>query len=113
MRTRVVRVFQDPFDVYIGRPTRGLWGSAWQNPFKIGHPHPTTGAPMARADVLEQFRLYINAPAQQHLRARLGELRGKVLGCWCATKGGITAADPLVCHGQILAEMADAGAPDG
>ena len=30
--------------------------------------------------------------------AQLPELKGKVLGCWCAPEG---------CHGDVLAELAD------
>ena len=34
-------------------------------------------------------------------------LRGKTLACWCAPPGGLGAADALVCHGQVLAALAD------
>jgi hypothetical protein len=37
--------------------------------------------------------------SQPALIAALGELRGKVLGCWCK---------PALCHGDVLAEFADA-----
>ena len=40
-------------------------------------------------------------PSRPDLLARLGELRGKALGCWCA---------PLACHGDVLA---GAAAEDG
>ncbi|MBX6723654.1 MAG: DUF4326 domain-containing protein, partial [Dactylosporangium sp.] len=34
------------------------------------------------------------------LMARLPELRGRVLACWCA---------PKPCHGDVLARLADEG----
>jgi hypothetical protein len=36
---------------------------------------------------------------QPELMAALGEIRGKVLGCWCK---------PAACHGDVLARLADA-----
>lgn len=92
MATTVVNVKHDPFDVYIGRGTRwygGLKGSVWANPFKIG-PDGTRG------EVIETYRQrLLSTPS---LLARVGELRGKALACWCS---------PLPCHGDVLAELAD------
>jgi hypothetical protein len=45
---------------------------------------------------------------QPALLADLRELKGKTLACWCAPRGGLTADDPLICHGQVLARLADA-----
>jgi len=82
----VVHCKKDPHDVYIGR------GSKWGNPFKIGE-HGT------REEVIAAYVEWINAPEQADLRrdARL-ELRGKVLGCFCA---------PKACHGEILYTIAN------
>ncbi len=79
----VVHCKREKFDVYIGRP--GKWG----NPFTI----PFDGS---REEVIEKYRAWIQT--QPELFAALSELRGKVLGCWCA---------PLACHGDILAELAN------
>ena len=80
-----------PGDVYIGR--RDRWGkfeaSPWANPYRIG-PDGT------RAEVVEKYRPYI--AGRPDLLARLGELKGKRLACWCA---------PEACHGDVLAELAD------
>ena len=73
-----------PYDVYIGR------GSDWGNPFKIGPDQD-------RATVVARYRDYI--AGRPDLLVRLGELRGKRLACFCA---------PLTCHGDVLAELADA-----
>jgi len=45
---------------------------------------------------------------QPKLLARLPELRGKVLGCWCAPKGGLPGnINGHICHGEVLAALAD------
>ena len=71
------------YDVYIGRP------SPWGNPFKIGRDGD-------RSTVIQKYRTWLLT--QPSLLARIPELRGKVLGCWCA---------PLPCHGDVLAQIAD------
>ena len=81
---RVVHCRQEPFDIYIGRP------SPWGNPFRIGR-HGS------RLAVLEKYQCWLNGQPELQARARK-ELRGKVLGCWCA---------PLPCHGDILARIAN------
>lgn len=83
MKTTVVHCKRAPFDVYIGRP--GKWG----NPFEIGRDG-------TREEVIAKYREWI--AQQPRLLAALPELRGKVLGCWCAPKG---------CHGDVLAQLAD------
>jgi hypothetical protein len=101
---RTVNVkFGEPYDVYIGRRMvyrgRSLPASRWANPFKIG-------AAQSRDVALERFRSYLLETPE--LLAVLPELRGKTLACWCAPVGGLTAADPIICHGQVLAQLADA-----
>lgn len=82
--SKVVHCKKESFDVYIGRP--GKWG----NPFVIG-------LDGTRREVVERYRAYLmNSP---DLLASLPELEGKTLGCWCA---------PLPCHGDVLAELANA-----
>ena len=77
----VVHHKRSAFDIYIGRP--GPWG----NPFEIGRDG-------SRVEVIEKYRAWI--VKQDDLLARLPELRGKILGCWCA---------PLPCHGDVLLEL--------
>lgn len=100
--TRVVHVRRAPhFDIYIGRPMGGQPGQGWGNPFKIGRDG-------TREEVIEQYRAWIlNQPA---LLARLPELRGKVLGCWCKPSAGFNGR--LLCHGQVLAGLADGVPPE-
>lgn len=81
--TTVVHCKVSPYDVYIGRP------SIWGNPFNIGHDGD-------REEVVEKYRQWIMC--QPQLLARLPELQGKRLGCFCT---------PQLCHGEVLAELAD------
>jgi hypothetical protein len=78
---RVVHFKKEPYDLYIGRPSK------WGNPFEIG-PDGT------RKEVIEKYRQYVlNNP---ELMASLHELKGLTLGCWC---------HPLKCHGDVLVEL--------
>lgn len=80
----VVHCKREPFDVYIGRPSK------WGNPFVIGKDG-------GREEVLSKYRSYMKGSLGLCQQAR-EELRGKVLGCWCA---------PQPCHGDVLAEIAN------
>lgn len=84
---KVVHCKREPYDVYIGRPARGIPGSIWGNPFQIGK-HGT------RDEVIEKYREYVLSKPE--LLGQLESLRGKVLGCWCS---------PQACHGEILIEL--------
>ena len=92
--TRVINIrTREPYDVYIGRanPRYRLGRSKWANPFKPGPDGD-------RDAVLAKYRDWIQT--QPELLAQVGELRGKVLACWCK---------PEACHGDILAELAENG----
>jgi hypothetical protein len=83
MSTRVVHCKEEPYDVYIGRPSK------WGNPFKIGRDG-------TREVVLQKYQVWL--AEQWDLLDSLDEVRGKVLGCHCK---------PYGCHGDILALVAD------
>jgi len=76
--TCVVNRHYEEFDVYIGR------GSDWGNPFRIGPDGD-------REQVIERYRHWLFA--RKDLLARLDELDGKRLGCYCS---------PQKCHGDVL-----------
>lgn len=82
--TSVVHCKKEPYDIYIGR------GSKWGNPFKIGE-HGT------REQVIALYCDHIGS--RDDLLAALPEIKGKTLGCWC---------HPKACHGDVLAELAEA-----
>lgn len=87
----VVHSKKAPYDVYIGRP------SEWGNPFS--HQKGTLAAHRVatREEAISKYEKWILS--RPDLVARIQkELRGKVLGCWCA---------PLACHGDVLAKIAN------
>lgn len=89
---RVVNVRSgEPYDVYVGRANKryGLPQSPWANPFKVGPDGE-------RWEVINRYVDWIHQ--QPDLMARLPELRGKVLGCWCA---------PAECHADVLVALAN------
>jgi hypothetical protein len=88
--TRVVNIYREDYDVYIGRPGKGQSGK-WGNPFSKG----------TREENVAAFREWILT--QPHLLLDLHELKGKRLGCFCA---------PKACHGDVLAELAEAVYPE-
>lgn len=79
--TKVVNCRSVCYDVYIGRP------SIWGNPFEIGKDG-------TRAEVIDKYRRWI--VQQPELMAKLHELDGKTLGCWC---------HPKACHGDVLVDL--------
>lgn len=83
-------------DVYIGRavPRLRLKGSPWGNPFRV----KTYG----REGAIAAFRRWVTtsqAAEAVWIREHVHLLRGKRLGCFCK---------PAECHGDVLAEMAEA-----
>lgn len=82
MNDLVVHCKRLSYDIYIGRP------SSWGNPFTIGRDG-------TREEVIEKFRQSLTPEMIQRCKK---ELKGKVLGCWCA---------PKACHGDVLAKIAD------
>lgn len=85
---KVVHCKKEPYDVYIGRP------SFWGNQFTIGKDGTREEVVQKYKEHLERV-LFLNPEVKEKL---VRELKGKVLGCWCA---------PLSCHGDILMELAN------
>jgi len=83
MKAKVVHCKKEPYDVYCGRP------SIWGNKFTIGKDG-------TRDEVIEKYHKWILT--QPDLLARLPELAGKTLACWCA---------PLACHCDILVKLVE------
>lgn len=80
---KVVHVNKELYDVYIGRPSK------WGNPFKIGRDG-------TREEVIKKYKHWICY--QPGMLEMVEELRGKILGCWCA---------PKPCHGDVLLKIAN------
>ena len=88
---RVVHCKRSPYDVYIGRPSK------WGNPFSHLAPDRTIAEfrVASRQEAIARYEEWLLG--QPELVAALPELRGKVLGCWCA---------PKPCHGEVLVRLA-------
>lgn len=84
----VVHCQKTKYDVYCGRPSK------WGNPFEIGKDGN-------REQVIQKFKEYLLK--HPTLFSEVKELKGKVLGCWCA---------PKACHCDILAEIANSEIDD-
>lgn len=130
MRTTVINVRgkdraalqADPLFLYVGRRCAGWPASPFGNPFRVGmdpiqavnllttddYPKPYWIAfdgllTAAKAVECYEKRLRFHRP---DLMARLPELKGRRLGCWCCDFDGI-AAPPRPCHAVVLARLAD------
>lgn len=66
--------------------------SRWGNPFVVNEDG-------SREEVVAAYRDHY-LPHKPSLQRRVGDLRGKLLLCWCA---------PELCHGDVLAELAGVG----
>ena len=75
--------------MYIGRP------SPWGNPYLLRDEQD-------RRQVIERYVAYLETMPELVRQAR-HELREKHLLCWCA---------PLMCHGDVLALVADGLSPE-
>ena len=90
---RVVHNKKDPYDVYIGRPSK------WGNPFS--HLEDSTQAKFKvkdRKEAIDSYKEWITEGDGKHLLEDLHELDGKTLGCWCKPKS---------CHGDVLVKLVE------
>lgn len=76
--TKVVHCKKEPYDVYIGRPSK------WGNPYEIGKDG-------TREEVIAKYDQWFWK--ESNLLKDLSELKGQTLGCWC---------HPKACHGDLL-----------
>lgn len=92
MKTKVVNKYHSlPYDVYIGR------GSKWGNPYSHLDSAIAEYRVETREEAIDKYREWI--VEQPELMDSLHELKGKTLCCFCK---------PAPCHGDVLAELADA-----
>ena len=89
MKTNVVNLKNEKYDVYIGRAGRGQDGY-FGNPFMLS-------AGQSRGSSLDKYRAYFydRLKKDHEFRNRINGLRGKTLGCFCK---------PYPCHGDVIAE---------
>jgi len=95
LKTRVVHCKKEPYDVYIGRPSK------WGNPFSHKKGTKAEFVVGSRDEAVDRYFYWlVSSEEGKKLFARIHtELKGKVLGCWCK---------PQICHGDVLARIADA-----
>jgi hypothetical protein len=86
----VVHCEKESYDVLIDRTT--IWG----NPYSYKDGTLAKYRVKTRSEAIQKYREYILDNPE--LLAKLPELRGKVLGCWCK---------PAACHGDVLEELAN------
>ena len=94
MTTRIVNIYKEPYDVYIGRAGKDKDGT-FGNPFNSDD----------REKDIQLFKEYFHKKIKDDhtFRIKVLGLQGKRLGCFCK---------PKLCHGDIIAEYLDAiGAP--
>ena len=92
-KTRVVNLYQEDYDVYIGRAGRGFDGY-FGNPFLPEGWHSSTERELAIAKYTEYFHRRV--ATDQTFAQRVLDLRGCTLGCFCK---------PMPCHGDVIAEF--------
>lgn len=108
--TRVVNVRSgERYDVYCGRPGKGLEGP-FGNPFVVGGGFSRGEAVKAFAEWFVQALL--QDPAYKSRVENILKLPAQfdpiVLACFCAPiPGFLTAKKPHVCHAQVIAEYID------
>ena len=98
MKTTVVNIRAvDHYDVYIGRPGRGIAGP-FGNPVIVDEMCPVCDKIHKRAsETISCYKEYFEwrAGCDAVFRQMVLELRGKTLGCFC---------HPRKCHGDIIVE---------
>ena len=85
MVIKVVNLYKEPYDVYIGRAGKGQDGK-WGNPFFEG---------TKEENIAKYEKHLLESP---ELMQALPELLNKRLGCFCK---------PKACHGDILKKHAE------
>jgi hypothetical protein len=95
--TKVVNLYVEPFDVYIGRGIGRGRGSKWGNLFS--HKNDTLAAlkVATREEAIDCHRTYLLTNRDLVMSVYV-ELKGKTLGCFCK---------PAACHGDTYAWLLD------
>lgn len=99
--TRVVNIYKDEYDFYIGRPGKGLDGF-------FGNPKPLKSEKDREANIA-QYREYFfdRLRSDPVFKERVLQLKGSRLGCFCMSLHG-----PLkLCHGMIIVEYLEGTSP--
>lgn len=92
METKVVNIYKDKYDVYIGRKGRNQDGY-------FGNPFPLKKGE-ERGSTIEKYKEYFYKRLKEdsEFKNKIESLKGKTLGCFCK---------PKTCHGDVIAEYLD------
>jgi len=90
MKTIVINFYKERCDTNVGR------ASKWGNPFSHNPNSQAKFIVSSRDEAIALHKFWILG--QPDLLAELGELKGKILGCYCL---------PKACHATWLAHLAD------
>jgi len=96
MKTKVVNLRKEPYDVYIGRAGRGQDGY-FGNPCAIGQKCPVCSeVHKDGGSTIPCFKHYFynRIRTDKDFLRRVRTLKGKTLGCFCK---------PNPCHGDVIA----------
>jgi len=90
--TRIVNIYKEPYDQYIGRAGKGKDGY-YGNPFPL-LPNEERGT------TLERYKKYFYNRLETDIefKTKILALKGLTLGCFCK---------PKACHGDIIKEYLD------
>jgi hypothetical protein len=103
--TKVVNIYIEDYDIYIGREGKGLSGYFGNNHpvYQVGKSWtecPICHCKHTREEAIAAFKkdFDIRIKNDPQFLFRVSELRGKRLGCFCK---------PLKCHGNVYKEWLD------
>lgn len=90
---KVVNLYREPYEVYIGRAGKGQDGY-FGNPHRVGH-CALCGKSHTRTETIQAFRLYFwqRVATDAEYKRRVQALSGR-LGCFCGAE----------CHGNVYVE---------
>jgi len=91
MKCRRVNHLKDPYDIFIGRPSK------WGNPFSYKKYSTSTYKVSSRRESIDKHKEWLLSGDGRFLLDQLHELSGKKISCWCNTN--------QTCHGDILVEL--------
>lgn len=93
---KVVNLYKESYDVYIGRARRGEPANVWENPYPMSNPKDDN----ERGRVIIKYKNHLWDQIKQGVvtKEMLLELDGKILGCFCS---------PKLCHGDIISSAVD------
>jgi len=97
MNCRRVHHRKEPYDIFIGRPSK------WSNPFSNKLNSNARYKTKSRKESVEKHKEWLINGDGQYLLKDLHELKGKILGCWCDNGSGSTKNK--TCHGDIIVKL--------